>query len=114
MNAVRIQVAHTPTTRRLPQAVLLEMTHRVCVLQYTDGTRALEVDHLPELQFPKQRFDKPVQFAIFMYGTMHEHREPRVEADDPLIPIRDLPTDITFPGLTQQHQIPPETRRLVA
>lgn len=105
---------YTPTTRRLPSAVLLEMTHRACVLQFTDGARALELEHLPALQFPKQRFEKPVQFAIFMYGTMREVQQPAGYSEDPLIPLRDLPTDITFPGLTQQHQVDQETRRLVA
>ena len=114
MDAVRIQVAHTPTTRRLPTSILLDISHRACVLQYTDGSRALELEHLPDLQFPKQRFVKPVQFAIFMYGTMREVQQPAEYSNDPLIPLRDLPTDITFPGLTQQHQVDQDTRRLVA
>ena len=113
MDAIRIQVAHTPTTRRLPTNVLLEMTHRATILKYTDGSIKIELDHLPDLQFPKQRFEKPVQFGIFMYGTMREVQQPTTSTD-PLIPIRDLPTDITFPGLPQQQQIPQEVRKLVA
>lgn len=114
MDPARIQIAYTPTTRRLPTAVLLDMTHRVSVLQYVDGTHAVEVDHLRELQFPKQRFDKPVQIAIFMYGVMRQPPQPQQQPDNPLVPLRDLPTDITFPGLSPQHQVPLETRRLVA
>ena len=116
MDAVRIQVAFTPTTRRLPTAVLLEMTHRVSILQFTDGTRSLELDHLPDLQYPRQRFDKAVQFAVFMYGVMREvpNSQPEQPTEDPLIPLRDLPTDVTFPGLQPHHQVNLDTKRLVA
>lgn len=81
---------------------------------YADGSHAVEADHLPELQFPKQSFDKPVQFAIFMYGIMREQPQPQQQPDNPLVPLRDLPTDITFPGLSPQHQVPLEVRRLVS
>jgi len=110
MDATRIHIAHAPTTRRL----LFDMTHRVNVLQNSDGTRALEVDHLPDLQFPKQRFDKLVQHAVIMYGTMRNVDEPKTEVDNPLLPLRDLPTDITLPGLAEHHQVPADVRRLVA
>ena len=69
----------TPTTRRFPTTVLLEMTHRACILKYVDGTI----------------------------------RVPTISTD-PVIPIRYLRTDITFPGLPQQQQIPLEIRKLAA
>ena len=92
------------------------MTHRVSILQFTDGTRSLELDHLPDLQYPRQRFDKPVQFAVFMYGVMREvpNSLPEQPTEDPLIPLRDLPTDVTFPGLQPHHQVNLDTKRLVA
>ena len=115
MDAVRIQVVWTPTTRRLPPSALLEMTHRGALLQFVDGTRTLELEHLSELQFPKQRFAKPVQVGIFMYGVMREVQHPSQQQEDsqpPSVPLRDLPTDVTFPGLPEG--IPVDTRRMVA
>ena len=115
MDAVRIQVVWTPTTRRLPPSALLEMTHRGALLQFVDGTRTLELEHISELQFPKQRFTKPVQVGIFMYGVMREVQHPSQQQEDSQpssVPLRDLPTDVTFPGLPEG--IPVDTRRMVA
>ena len=113
---MRIQVVWTPTTRRLPPSTLLEMTHRGALLQFADGTRSLELEHLSELQFPKQRFVRPVQLGIFTYGVMREVQGPpqlRDEESQPsTVPLRDLPTDVTFPGLPEG--IPVDTRRMVA
>ena len=74
MDAVRIQVAPTPTTRRLPTntAFDVEVTHRAALLQFNNGQRALELESLQDLQLPKQRFDKPVKTAIFMFGKMRD------------------------------------------
>lgn len=71
-NAVKIQCAHTPTTRRFPVATTFEkgVTHRAALLQYADGQRTLELEALDEVQLPKQRFQKPVKIAIFMFGSM--------------------------------------------
>ena len=116
MDAVRIQVVWTPTTRRLPPSTLLEMTHRGALLHFADGTRTLELEHLSELQFPKQRFVKPVQLGIFIYGVMREVQGPPQlrdqESQPSTVPLRDLPTDVTFPGLPEG--IPVDTRRMVA
>ena len=115
MDAIRIQVVWTPTTRRLPPSALLEMTHRGALLQFADGTHSLELEHLSELQFPKQRFVKPVQVGIFTYGVMREVQGPSQQQDDARpssLPLRDLPTDVTFRGLPEGISV--DTRRMVA
>ena len=118
MDTVRIQVAPTPTTRRLPTnaAFDLGVTHRAALLQFNDGRRALELESLQDLQLPKQRFDKPVKTAIFMFGKMRDAPDPQPTADDtqPNLPIPNLPTDITFPNLPTGHGINLETRKTVA
>lgn len=118
MNAVRIQCAYTPTTRRIPTALAFdsEVTSRAALLEYANGRRALEVDNILELQLPKQRFDTPVAVAIFMYGTLREEPPTRPTAtdEDAKLPLADLPTDITFPGLPSGHGINVDTRRTVA
>ena len=112
MDTSRIQVVHTPTTRRLPTSMLLEITHRAALLQYNDGARNLELEHLPEIQFPKQRFHKGVQIAIFAYGIMRSEPEPvQQAADSDALPLADLPTDITFPGATNCNS---ETKKMIA
>ena len=112
MDTSRIQVVYTPTTRRLPTSMLLEITHRAALLQYNDGTRNLEVEHLSEIQFPKQRFSKGVQIAIFAYGIMRNEPEPvRQNADSEVLPLADLPTDITFPGAINCSV---ETKKMIA
>ena len=118
MNAVRIQCAYTPTTRRIPTALAFdsEVTSRAALLEYANGRRVLEVDNILELQLPKQRFDTPVAVAIFMYGTLREEPPTRPTAtdEDAKLPLADLPTDITFPGLPSGHGINVDTRRTVA
>ena len=118
LNAVRIQCAYTPTTRRIPTALAFdnEVTCRAALLQYVNGRRALEVDNIVDLQLPKQRFDTPVEVAIFMYGTMRDEPSARPKAtdDDAKLPLADMPTDITFPGLPSGHGINLDTRRTVA
>ena len=118
LNAVRIQCAYTPTTRRIPTALAFdnEVTCRAALLQYVNGRRTLEVDNIVDLQLPKQRFDTPVEVAIFMYGTMRNEPSamPKGTDDDAKLPLADMPTDITFPGLPSGHGINLDTRRTVA
>ena len=112
MDTSRTQVVHTPTTRRLPTNLLLEITHRAALLQYSDGARNLELEHLSDIQFPKQRFSKGVQVAIFAYGIMRSEPEPARQGGDPeVMPLADLPTDITFPGATNCSI---ETKKMIA
>ena len=115
MDAVRIQCAHTPTTRRIPTAVIMEAktTHRAALLQYVDGTRDLEVENVEELHLPRQRFDRPVQMAIFMYGSPRQQPDvqPRGDNLDNQLPLADLPTDVSFPNL---NGVNTETKRTVA
>ena len=118
MDACRIQCAFTPTTRRIPQNLVFQqdISHRAALLQYVDGTREVEVDNLEEVQLPKQRFEKPVQIAIFMYGNMRTVPDLAQTSDnqDATLPLADLPTDITFPNLPTGHGVSLEVRRTVA
>ena len=116
MDSVRIQCAHTPTTRRLPTNTMFEegVTHRAALLQYIDGHRALEVEALDNLHQPKQRFERPVQLGIFLYGKMRDVPVQQPRPDDVEVPLSNLPTDITFPGLPTGHGINIDTRRTVA
>ena len=70
---------------------------------------------LATIEFPKQKFPKPVVAAIFFYGYADEGK-PKEESDkkaygpEGLVP--GLRTDITFPGLSEN--IPAEVRASVA
>lgn len=115
MDLVRIQAVSTPTTRRMPTNIVLDITHRAAVLDFADGTRTFELDSLADMQFPKQRFAKTVKVAIFMFGTMKEIKLPSDQDDSnrpPHLPLLGLPTDISFPNLPAG--IPAESRKLTA
>ena len=113
MDAVRIQVANTPSQRRFYSD--LPHVARGAALQYIDKTRSVEVEQLDEVRQPKGRFSKPVQFAVFIYGTSRQasgEQQPPQDDPGPSVPISGLPTDVTFPGLTDK--VPIEIRRSVA
>ena len=103
LDASKIQVVATPTTRRIPSNVDEYFT-RAAFLYYNDGEKAVEVEDLDKIMFPKQRFSKPVRFAIFAYG----YRRPEETAPSPprdfggpsVVP--NMPTDIDFPSLSSQ------------
>ena len=112
MDAVRIQVANTPTQRRFHS----DIPHlaRGAALQHIDGSRLVEVEQLDEVRQPKGRFSKPVQFAVFIYGSSRqadELQQSTQEDPGPEVPIGGLPTDVTFPGCDK---IPISVRRSVA
>ena len=116
MDLERIQVVWAPTTRRLATGYDFPYTHKGALIQYADGSRVLERKSLEEIRFPKQRFAKSVQAAIFVYGTARHEPElqPAAQADTDLnlLPLSSLPTDITFPN--RKKDIPMEVRRLTA
>ncbi|CAE7949652.1 GIP [Symbiodinium sp. KB8] len=112
MDAVRIQVANTPTQRRFHS----DIPHlaRGAALQHIDGSRLVEVEQLDEVRQPKGRFSKPVQFAVFIYGSSRqadELQQSTQEDPGPEVPIGGLPTDVNFPGCDK---IPISVRRSVA
>ena len=67
IDAIRIQVVSSPTTRRTPSNVDEYFT-RASFLCFNDDTRAVEVEDLDQVRFPRQRFEKPVRLAVFAYG----------------------------------------------
>ena len=100
LDAIKVQVVASPTTRRIPSNVD-EYYTRAAFLYYNDETRAVEVEDLGDLRFPRQRFAKPVRYAVFAYG--HRRQQPEVsqhsapQRTPTMVP--NLPTDIDFPGL---------------
>ena len=97
MNLTRIQCVQTPTQRRLP--VDYPYTVRSAFLLYADGNRAVEIEDLGEIQQPKQRFAKAVRYAVFAYGERRAEEQPTNCKVKPDMPLSDLPTDVSFPGL---------------
>ena len=114
INAIRIQVVASPTTRRIP-ANVDEYYTRAAFLLYNDDSKSVEVEDLGDLQYPRQRFTKPVRYAVFAYG--HRRSMPEASAasnTSTLSPttVPNLPTDIDFPGISVE--IPQEIRSSVA
>ncbi|CAE7665208.1 GIP [Symbiodinium sp. CCMP2592] len=106
----RIQCVQTPTQRRMPPD--LPYTARGAFLIFSDGSRAVEVEDLNLIQHPKQRFSKPVKYAIFAYGDLLEETAQPAERTLPEAPVPGMPTDISFPGLSAT--VPLEVRRAIA
>lgn len=106
IDAIRIQVVSTPTARRIPPNVDEYFT-RACFLNYADGERAVEVEDLDQVRFPRQRFFKAVKAAVFAYGRrrqLDDQQQPQPSSSAPssgtpnIAP--NMPTDISFPNLT--------------
>ena len=103
IDAIKIQVVSSPTTRRIPSNVD-EYYTRAAFLVFNDDTRAVEVEDLGELQYPRQRFDRPVRYAVFAYGHRRDLPEQAETSPSTATPtmVPNLPTDIDFPGLSPQ------------
>lgn len=79
-------------------------TTRAAFLVFNDDTRAVEVEDLGDLQYPRQRFDRPVRYAVFAYGhrrDLPQQPETSSPATTPTM-VPSLPTDIDFPGLSRE------------
>lgn len=84
-------------------------------LLHNDETIELEAEDLQTLEFPKQKFPKPVAIAVFFYGFADgdgakDQKPPDEHGPQGLVP--GPRTDITFPGLAPD--IPTEMRASVA
>eukprot|EP00434_Breviolum_minutum_P010232 symbB.v1.2.009030.t1/scaffold568.1/size186168/6 len=77
-------------------------------------SQAVEVEDLGDLQFPRQRFSKPVRYAIFAYGHRRLQPEPSASTTQSRTPtmVPNLPTDIDFPDLSKD--VPQEVKSAVA
>ena len=113
IDAIKIQAVSAPTTRRIPSNVD-EYYTRAAFLFYNDETKAVEVEDLGDLQFPRQRFSKPVRYAIFAYGHRRLQPDPSASTTQSRTPtmVPNLPTDIDFPDLSKD--VPQEVRSAVA
>ncbi|CAK9027003.1 Tyramine beta-hydroxylase [Durusdinium trenchii] len=111
IKAVRLQACYAPTARRIPPNVD-EYYTRAALLQYADGTRAVEIEDLGEIEFPKMKFSKAVRVAVFGYGHRLETPDPKqneLKEDRPVIP--GMSADISFPNVSDVEQ---HIRRSVA
>ena len=108
IDAIKIQAVSAPTTRRIPSNVD-EYYTRAAFLFYNDETKAVEVEDLGDLQFPRQRFSKPVR-----YGHRRLQPEPSASTTQSRTPtmVLNLPTDIDFPDLSKD--VPQEVRSAAA
>ncbi|CAE7223119.1 LZTR1 [Symbiodinium necroappetens] len=105
----KAQAVQTPSQRRLPQDV--PFTARGAFLVHNDGTKTIELEDLSLVHQPKQRFAKPVRYGLLVYGHLIPEEESQKTAE-PGVPISGLPTDVSFPGLS--NQVPVEVRRSIA
>ncbi|CAL1128378.1 unnamed protein product [Cladocopium goreaui] len=117
IDAIKIQAVASPTTRRIPSNVD-EWSTRACCLFFADDDRKVEVEDLDNVRFPKQKFHKTVRYAVFAYGARRElpatseQQQPEQTEPGPAI-VPGLPTDIDFPGTSQQ-SLSQEVKRTVA
>ena len=112
MDLDKIQVVYAPTTRRIP-ANTTGWATRAAYLSYADGTRAIESEDVGDIVFPRQRFSKPVTFAIFAFG--HRWTVPDAASTSSTstsnLAVPGLVTDISFPGATEIAQ---DVKRAIA
>ena len=108
----RIQVAMTPTMRRMPRDI--PFTHRCSALLYVDNTIEVDDEDVANIEFPKQRFARPVRTGIFVFGMAEEDdADKTMQAEvSPDVHIPGLRTDVRFPGLPPN--IPREVQASIA
>ena len=108
----RIQVAMTPTLRRMPRDIAF--THRCSAILYVDNTIEIDDEDIANIEFPKQRFARPVRTGVFVFGMAEEDdADKQMSADvSPDVHIPGLRTDVRFPGLPPN--IPREVQASIA
>ena len=108
----RIQVAMTPTLRRMPRDIAF--THRCSAILYVDNTIEIDDEDIANIEFPKQRFARPVRTGVFIFGMAEEDdADKQMSADvSPDVHIPGLRTDVRFPGLPPN--IPREVQASIA
>eukprot|EP00438_Fugacium_kawagutii_P007101 Skav209599 [mRNA] locus=scaffold4140:22593:36171:- [translate_table: standard] len=114
MDAFKIQVTYAPTTRRLPFTAdnADNFEARAALLVYSDGSRAIEIENLAEIQFPRQRFHKAVKIGVFVYGKRRQEEQVQQPTDSHgHLAMPNLSTDITFPS---SPNIPAATKQAIA
>eukprot|EP00438_Fugacium_kawagutii_P005300 Skav213865 [mRNA] locus=scaffold2366:336381:344444:- [translate_table: standard] len=106
----RVQAVSTPMIRRFPQDV--GFTHRGAGLMFNDGTLEVESEDLSTLEFPKQKFSRPVAFGIIFYGYAEDDQPPKSTESVPDRFVPGLKTDVSYPGIAEN--IPKEVKASVA
>ena len=108
----RFQVAVTPTLRRMPRDI--SYTHRCSALLYNDHTIEIDDEDVANIEFPKQRFARPVKTGIFVFGSAEEDEGDKAMREEvsPDVHVPGLRTDVRFPGLPPN--IPREVQASIA
>ena len=109
LDPVRIQAPHLPAQRRFPMDIAFSA--RGAALKHNDDSITVETESLDNVQFPKQRFDKPVVGGIFVYGNLRDEPGPAREQLGEL-PLGAFPTDIRFDNLSPN--VTSDVKRTVA
>ena len=111
IDACKIQVVANPTVRRF-LSLDEPFDTRACFLLYSDNSKSVEVEDLGDIQFPRQRFSRPVRLGIFVFGTQRKIVQPPPEPSRTPNVVPGLETDITFPNL--KPSVSAEIRSMVA
>lgn len=108
----RIQIAVTPTLRRMPRDI--PFIHRCSAILYNDNTIEIDDEDVANFEFPKQRFARPVKAGIFVFGMAEEDEGDKAVQDEvsPDVHVPGLRTDVRFPGLPPN--IPREVQASIA
>ena len=79
----------------------IPFTHRCSALLYVDNTIEVDDEDVANIEFPKQRFARPVRTGIFVFGMAEEDdADTTMQAEvSPDVPIPGLRTGVRFPGL---------------
>ena len=105
---LKVQLARAPAARRLPYN--FPYTHRAGVFLHNDDSLAIESEDVGNIAFPRQKFAKPVQLAIIIYGRAPPDERPREDpqAEVPQAEVRGA--EIAFPDCS----VPRDIKRAVA
>lgn len=98
----KIQVARAPAARRLP--VNFPYTHRAAVIWH------LESEDIQNVAFPRQRFAKPVKYAILAYGNAPTDEEDSRQPETEVPQSETRGAEISFPDC----RVPRDIKRAVA
>ena len=80
-------------------------THRAAVILHTDDSIAVESEDIQNIAFPRQRFAKPVKYAIPAYGNAPQDEEESRQPETEVPQSETRGAEISFPvRSTQRNQ----------
>ena len=105
---LKIQLARAPAARRLPYN--FPYTHRAGVFLHNDDSLAVESEDIGNIAFPRQKFAKPGQLAVIIYGKAPQDEQPREDPTTEVPQAEVRGAEITFPDCG----VPRDIKRAVA